>query len=173
MHGPMPTPKLSAAVQLRRARRLAMGGTFLVAVALAIQLGQSGELADDYLLTTAPVVFLGAILSGWHLRPSAAISMAMAATAGICTLGISQTGSAYTDELLLLTIPFSAMAAIVTGHCRRWPGRTAIIMAVILVAFAIGIGMTEMPVPFTVIHLAAIVSLPTIPLPSERLPSSN
>tara|TARA_R110002096_G_scaffold16898_1_gene57619 strand:+ start:64946 stop:65398 length:453 start_codon:yes stop_codon:yes gene_type:complete len=150
-----------------------MGGTFLCAVALAVQLGQQGDLADDNLLLTGPVVFLGAMLSGWVLRPSAAISMALAATAGICTLGIAQTGSAYSDEMLLFAIPFSAMAAIVTGHCRRWSGRTAIIMSVILVAFAIGIGMTEMPVPFAVIHLAAIVSLPNIPLPSERLPRTN
>ncbi len=150
-----------------------MGGTFLVAVALAVQLGQRGALADDNLLITAPVAFLGAMLSGWVIRPSAAVSMALAATAGICTLGVSQTGSAYTDELLLFAIPFSAMAAIVTGHCRRWPGRTAGIMAVILVAFAIGIGMTEIPIPFTVIHLAAVVSLPTIPLPSEPRPRAN
>ncbi len=150
-----------------------MGGTFLVAVALAVQLGQRGALADDNLLITGPVVFLGAMLSGWVLRPSAAISMAIAAVCGLCTLGISQTGSAYTDELLLFTIPFSAMAAIVVGHVRRWPGRTAGIMAVILVAFAIGIGMTEMPALFTVIHLAAVVSLPTIPLPSDPLASTN
>ena len=169
----MPAPQISPAVQLKRARRLAMGGTFLCAVALAVQLGQQGDLADDNLLLTGPVVFLGAMLSGWVLRPSAAISMALAATAGICTLGIAQTGSAYSDEMLLFAIPFSAMAAIVTGHCRRWSGRTAIIMSVILVAFAIGIGMTEMPVPFAVIHLAAIVSLPNIPLPSERLPRTN
>lgn len=173
MQRSMPGPQISPAVQMKRARRLAMGGTFLCAVALAIQLGQPSALADDNLMVTGPVVFLGAMLSGWILRPSAAISMALAATAGICTLGISQTGSAYTDELLLLAIPFSAMAAIVTGHCRRWPGRTAGIMAVVLVAFAIGIGMTEMPVPFAVIHLAAVVSLPNIPLPTERLPRTN
>ena len=167
MQPSMPAPQISPAVQLKRARRLAMGGTFLCAVALAVQLGQQGDLADDNLLLTGPVVFLGAMLSGWVLRPSAAISMALAATAGICTLGIAQTGSAYSDEMLLFAIPFSAMAAIVTGHC------TAIIMSVILVAFAIGIGMTEMPVPFAVIHLAAIVSLPNIPLPSERLPRTN
>lgn len=158
---------------MRRTRRIAMGGTFLVAVSLAIQLGQQGPLADDNLLITAPVVFLGACLSGWILRPSAAFSMAFAATASFCTLGIAQAGSAYTDEFLLFAIPFSAMAAIVVGHVRRWPGRTAGVMAVVLVAFAIGVGMTEFPVPFTVIHLAAVVSLPTIPLPSEPLPRSN
>ena len=173
MQLPMPGPQISPAEQMRRARRLAMGGTFLVAVSLAIQLGQHGELADDNLMITAPVVFLGAMLSGWVLRPSAAVAMAVAATCGICTLGIAQTGSAYTDELLLFAIPFSAMAAIVVGHVRRWPGTTAGIMAVVLVALAIGIGMTEMPVPFAVIHLAAVVSLPTIPLPSERLPRSD
>lgn len=173
MQHPMPGPQISSAVQMRRSRRLAMGGTFLAAVALAVQLAQRGPIADDNLMITAPVVFLGAMLSGWVLRPSAAISMALAATCGLCTLGISQSGSAYTDELLLFTIPFSAMAAIVVGHVRRWPGRTAGIMAVILVAFAIGIGMTEMPVPFAVIHLAAVVSLPTIPLLSDPLPGSN
>lgn len=173
MQRPMPVPQISPAEQMRRARRLAMGGTFLVAVALAVQIGQQGELADDNLLITAPIVFLGACLSGWILRPSAAFAMAFAATSSICTLGVFQSGSAYSDELLLFAIPFSAMAAIVVGHCRRWPGRTAGIMAVILVAFAVGVGMTEMPVPFAVIHLAAVVCLPTIPLPSDPLPRSN
>ncbi len=173
MQPSMPPMQLSPAEQMRRARRLAMGGTFLVAVALAVQIGQHGALADDNLLITAPVVFLGACLSGWVLRPSAAFAMALAATSVICALGIFQSGSAYTDEFLLFAMPFSAMAAIVVGHCRRWPGRTAAIMAVILVAFAIGVGMTEMPVPFAVIHLAAVVSLPTIPLRSDPLPRAS
>ncbi|MCP4444054.1 MAG: hypothetical protein GY811_01750 [Myxococcales bacterium] len=169
----MPAPKLTQAVQMQRRRHIAMGGTFLVAVALAVQLGQRGALADDNLVITGPVVFLGAILSGWVLRPSAALSMALAATAVLSTLAISQTGSAYTDELLLFAIPFSAMAAIVVGHCRRWPGRTAGMMAVVLCALAIGVGMTESPAPFTVFHLAMLVALPTIPFPSDPLPSTN
>ncbi len=164
------SPKTPSAAQIRfaRTRQLAMGGTFLVAVALAVQLAQHAAIAGEYLLITAPVVFLGATLSGWVLRPSAAFSMAIAATAGLCTLGISQTGSAYTDEVLLFTIPFSAMAAIVVGHCRDWPGRTAGLMAVVLVAMGIGIGMTEFPVPFAVVHLAMVVSLPTVPFPAEK-----
>jgi hypothetical protein len=151
-------------VQMRRARRLAMGGTFLVAVALAVQLGQTGALADDNLLLTLPVAFLGAVLSGWVLRPSAAFAMAAGIAAGFLTLGIAQTGSTHTDEALLLAIPFSAAAAIVVGHCRRWKGTSAGIMAVIAVALAMGIGLTEMPVPFAVAHAALLISLPTIPL---------
>jgi hypothetical protein len=156
---------------MRRARRYANGGTFLVAVSLAVQLGQQGALADDNLLLTIPVAFLGAMLSGWVLRPSAALAMAAAISAGLATLGVSQTGSAYTDEMLLFAIPFSAAAAIVVGHCRGWSGRAAIIMAVICAALAIGIGMTESPVPFVVIHLAVIVSLPTVPIPAAPMPA--
>ncbi len=141
-----------------------MGGTFLVAVALAVQLGQQGSLAVDHLLLTIPVVGLGAILSGWVLRPSAAFTMGAAAAAGIATLGIAQSGSFYTDELLLLAIPFSAAAAIVVGHCRGWKGSTAIIMALITAVLAIGIGMTELPVIFAVCHLAVVVSLPNVPV---------
>lgn len=155
---------MEPAAQQRRARRLAMGGTVLVAVALAVQLAQEGALADDNLLATMPVAMLGAALSGWVLRPSAALAMAAAIAAGLATLGVAQTGSAYTDEMLLFGIPFSAAAAIVVGHCRGWKGRSAGIMAVICVALAIGIGMTESPVPFVVAHMAVIVSLPTIPI---------
>lgn len=149
---------------MRRARRLAMGGTFLVAVSLAVQLGQKGALADDNLLLTIPVAFLGAMLSGWVLRPSAALAMAAAIATGLATLGIAQTGSVYTDEMLLFGIPFSAAAAIVVGHCRGWKGRSAGIMAGICAALAIGIGMTESPVPFVVAHAAVIISLPTMPI---------
>ena len=151
-------------VEMRRAKRLAMGGTFLVAVALAVQLGQEGALADDNLLITGPVAFLGAALSGWILRPSAALSMAAAALAVLATLGVYQSGSPHTDEILLFAIPFSAMAAIVVGHVRGWAGTTAGIVAVILVALAIGVGMTEMPIPFCVGHLALVVALPNLPV---------
>jgi len=178
MHGSMPASSVSHSVQQQRTRRLALGGTFLVAVALAVQLGQTGPLSDDNLVITGPVVFLGAILSGWVLRPSAAISMGLAAMAALCTFGVFQAGSAYTDEMLLFAVPFSGMAAVVVGHCRRWPGTTALLTAIVLIAFAIGIGMTEYPVPFVILHLALVVSLPTVPLPSdpvpsERLPGSN
>lgn len=155
---------MNQAVQMGRARRIAMGGTFLVAVALAVQLGQTADLADDNLLLTIPVAFLGAVLSGWILRPSAAFAMGAGLASGLATLGIAQSGSAYTDETLLLAIPFSAAAAIVVGHVRGWKGLTAGIMAVVCVALAIGIGMTELPVPFAVAHAAVLVSLPTIPL---------
>jgi hypothetical protein len=158
---------------MRRARRLANGGTFLVAVALAVQLGQRGALADDNLLITLPVAFLGAMLSGWVLRPSAALAMAAAVAAAFATLGVSQTGSAYTDEMLLFGIPFSAAAAIVVGHCRGWSGRAAILMAVICAALAIGIGMTESPVPFVIAHLAVVISLPTIPIRRAPLATPN
>ncbi len=157
---------MKTAVEIARGRRLAMGGTFLVAVALAIQLGQQGALADDNLMITGPVVFLGGMLIGWVLRPSAAIAIASAMLAGLCTLGVAQTGSAYTDELLLLAIPFSGAAAIVTGHVREWSGKTAIAMAVVCIALATGIGLTEMHVPFAVAHMAVLLSLPTVPFPS-------
>lgn len=155
-------PALS--VEIRRAKRLAMGGTFLVAVALAVQLGQQGALADDNLLITGPVAFLGAVLSGWILRPSAAFAMGAATVSVLWTLGIYQAGSPYTDEMLLFAIPFSAMAAIVVGHVRGWAGTTAGIVAVVLVALAIGVGMTEVPVAFCVAHLAVVVGLPNIPI---------
>lgn len=155
---------MRTAVEMARARRLAMGGTFLVAVSLAVQLGQQGALADDNLLITGPVAFLGGMLIGWILRPSAALAIASALAAGLCTLGVAQTGSAYTDEILLLAIPFSGAAAIVTGHVRGWSGKAAIAMTVVCIALAIGIGLTEMPVPFAVAHMAVLVSLPTIPL---------
>ena len=145
-----------------------MGGTFLVAVSLAVQLGQQAELAGHNLMITMPVAILGALLSGWVLRPSAAITMAAAIAAGMATLGISQTGSAYTDEMLLFAIPFSAAAAIVVGHCRGWAGKSAAIMAVVCTSLAIGIGMTELPVPFAVAHMAVIIALPTIPIPAEK-----
>ena len=141
-----------------------MGGTFLVAVSLAIQLGQHGALADDNLLITVPVAFLGAMLSGWILRPSAALAMAVGIASSLAALGVAQTHTGHTDEMLLLAIPFSAAAAIVVGHCRRWHGRTAGLMALICVALAMGIGMTEYPVPFTVANIAVIISLPTVPL---------
>ena len=159
---------LHPAIQLRRTRRLAMGGTFLAAVALAVQLGQHGALADDNLLITIPVAFLGAMLSGWVIRPSASLAMASAIAANLAILGVFQTGSAYTDEMLLFGIPFSVAAAIVVGHCRDWKGSHAIIMAILCTALAIGIGMTEFPVPFSIAHMAVIISLPTIPIPPER-----
>lgn len=155
---------MKTAVQMRRARRLASGGTFLVAVSLAVQLSQQADVAVTNLLLTVPVAFLGAVLSGWVLRPSAAFAMAAGIVAGMATLGISQSGSAYTDEMLLFAIPFSAAAAIVVGHCRDWKGSTAGILALIGVALAIGIGMTEYPVPFAVAHAAVLVSLPTVPV---------
>ena len=151
-------------VAIRRARRLAMGGTFLVAVSLAIQLGQPEELALGSLGTTGPVACLGAILSGWFLRPSSAFAMGAAALSVMGALAVNQSGSAYTDEMLLFAIPFSAAAAIVTGHVRRWAGKTAAALSVVLVALSCGVGMTEMPIPFAVVHLAILVSLPTIPV---------
>lgn len=149
---------------MRRARRLAMGGTFLLAVSLAVQLGQRSDVAAANLMLTVPVAALGAILTGWFLRPSAGFAMGASAAAAMATLGVSQSGSFYTDELLLFAIPFSAAAAIVVGHCRRWRGITAAMMAVISVAMAIGIGMTELPMPFAVVHMAVLISLPTVPL---------
>jgi hypothetical protein len=141
-----------------------MGGTFLVAVALAIQLGQQRELAVTNLLSTVPVAFLGAVLSGWILRPSAALAMGAAMASGMAALGVAQSGSGHTDEILLLAIPFSAAAAIVVGHCRKWQGVTAGMMAVIAVGLAAGIGLSALPVPFAIIHAAVLISLPTVPL---------
>ena len=141
-----------------------MGGTFLVAVALAVQLGQQGALADDNLLLTAPVAFFGALLSGLQLRASAGIAMGAAIVSGLWALGVAQTGSAYTDEVLLFGIPFSAAAGIVVGHCRGWHGRTAGLVALGLAALCAGIGLTEFPEVFAVALLAMTVSLPTMPL---------
>jgi hypothetical protein len=159
-----PSGMSQAAVLMRRRQRTAMGGTFLVAVALAVQLGQQADVAATNLFLTIPVVALGAILCGWVLRPSAAFAMGAAAAAGIATLGVAQSGSFYTDELLLFAIPFSAAAAIVVGHCRDWKGKTAIIMALVTAVLAIGIGMTDQSVPFAVAHMAVLIALPTVPL---------
>jgi len=155
------------AVFARRTRRLALGGTFLVAFSLAVQLAQSPDRAFPNLLMTAPVIFLGAVLNGWVVRASAAFAIALAAGAILCTLGVYQSGSAYTDELLLFSIPFSGLAAIVVGHCRDWPGKTAGAMALVLVALSIGVGMTEFPIPFIVLHLAILIALPTVPFPTS------
>ena len=54
---------MQPAEQMRRSKRLAMGGTFLVAVSLAVQLGQQGELADDNLMITLDVKIIPAILN--------------------------------------------------------------------------------------------------------------
>lgn len=164
MSAPSAGKRLVDSPELRRAKRLAVGGTFLVAVALAIQLGQEASLADANLLVTGPVIFLGATLAGWILRPSAAFAMGLAALAVLATLGFYQAGSPYTTEMLLFAIPFSAMAATVVGHVRRWSGKTAIAVAVVLVLMAVGVGMTDMAVIFCVGHLAILVGLPTAPL---------
>ncbi len=155
---------MKPAVQIRRARRLAMGGTFLCAVALAVQLSHEGPLAVTNLMLTIPVATLGAVLGGWFLRPSAALAMGGAIAAAMATLGVAQSGSVHTDELLLLAIPLSAAAAIVVGHCRRWKGITAGLMAFTAAALAFGIGMTELPIPFAVVHMAVVISLPNVPL---------
>jgi hypothetical protein len=141
-----------------------MGGTFLVAIALAVQLGQQAELAAHNLLSTIPVVILGAVLSGWILRPSAAIAMGAAMASGMAALGVAQSGSGNTHEILLLAIPLSAAAAIVVGHCRGWQGVTAGMMAVIAAGLAAGIGLSALPIPFAIIHAAVVISLPTVPL---------
>ncbi len=136
----------------------------MVAIALAVQLGQQPELAAHNLLSSIPVVALGAVLGGWFLRPSAGLAMGAAMASGMATLGVAQSGSGHTDELLLLAIPLSAAAAIVVGHCRKWQGVTAGMMTVIAVGLAIGIGFSALPVPFAIVHAAVIISLPTVPL---------
>ncbi len=155
---------ITTAAEFHRARRLALGGTFLVAVSLAVQMSQHGALADDNLMITAPVIGLGGFLVGRVLRLSAAIAIACALIAGLSTLAVSQTGTAYTDELLLLAIPFSGAAAIVTGHIRGWAGKTAIWVSVVCIALAIGIGMTEFPIPYAIAHAAVLISLPNLPV---------
>ena len=162
---------VTSAAEFRRRRRLAMGGTFLVAVALAVQLGHLGPSAKSILATTAPVACLGGALIGWFVAPTAALAMGAAATSIFAALGVSQSGSAYTDEMLLFAIPFSAAAVIVMGHHRRWPGKIAIALSLALCALAIGVGMTEFPQVFAVAHLAILISLPSAPLPTDRSPS--
>lgn len=148
----------------RRARRKASGGTFMVAIALAIQLGQSGPTADDNLLLSGPLVVFGGILIGLVLRPSASVALAAAALSGLWALAAAQTGAGFAHEILLFAMPLAAAAAIVVSHCRQLSGLSAGFLALLLTALAFAIGFTEFPIPAAVLYFAVLISLPSVPL---------
>jgi hypothetical protein len=155
---------MSSYVSARRARRRASGGTFLVAVALAVQAGQEGALADDNLILSGPVMVMGALLIGLTLRASAAIAMAAAALSALWTLAAAQTGQGFSDELLAFAIPLAAAAGIVVSHCRKLSGKSATTLAAIMAVLAFAIGYTAYPLPFAIAYFAVLISLPNVPL---------
>jgi uncharacterized membrane protein YkvI len=155
---------MSTFISARRARRRASGGTFLVAVALAVQLGQNGALADDNLILSMPVAIVGALLIGLALSSWTAVAMSAATASGLWTLAAAQTGQGHADALLYFAIPLGAAAAIVVCHRRRLSGKAAIGLASLMAALIFGVGHASTPLPFAVAYFATLISLPNVPL---------